>query len=247
MNSLITGSAGSIGRELIKVFPSRELDLVYGQDLRNKASCQYLFKDIDTVFHLAAYKSVPESIENPGRYYDNNLKSLINCLELSKENGIKNFIFSSSAAIYGNLNGEVKEDTIPGELLSPYARSKAMGEVICEDYRKYFNVCILRYFNPNTEGGFQKLLKNPKITIYGDGTSKRDFINVVDLVEAHKFIIGKNNTYNIGSGRGTSLNELLQDYKGEVIYEPFREGDIYQIWANTQKINSLGWYPKHLW
>ena len=114
-------------------------------------------KDIAGIIHFAALKSVPESVENPLLYYRNNLESLINLLELSNKAYIRNFVFSSSCSVYGNVSDlPVTEETQLGEAESPYARTKQIGEVIIRDYHQAQRnaggdaqqFVLLRYFNP---------------------------------------------------------------------------------------------------
>ncbi|WP_101773059.1 UDP-glucose 4-epimerase GalE [Peptostreptococcus faecalis] len=114
-----------------------------------------VFKEnkIDAVIDFAAYKSVGDSVKKPLEYYDNNLFSLLNTLKLMKKYNVNNFVFSSTASVYGNVeekNLPVKEDHIR-KTTNPYGNTKIMGEHIIEDLYnsdKKFNSIILRYFNP---------------------------------------------------------------------------------------------------
>lgn len=167
------------------------------------------------VIHFAAYKSVGESVSVPLLYHRNNLNGLINILECVKDFGVKNFVFSSSCSVYGNITKlPVTEDTVFGEAESPYARTKQLGEFIIRDFSKanpMINSMVLRYFNPAGAHHSGKLGeisfgrpiylvpvitetalgKRDKMTVFGsdydtrDGSCVRDFIHVMDLADAH--------------------------------------------------------------
>lgn len=170
--------------------------------------------DLVGIIHFAAYKSVPESVREPLKYFNNNINSLVNLLQCARENNIHNFVFSSSCSVYGNAAAlPVKEDAPWAEAESPYARTKQMGEQICRDFTvptKKINIMLLRYFNPVGAhssaiiGELQEKPENlvPIITqtaigkrrdmqVYGgdyptrDGTCVRDYIHVMDIANAH--------------------------------------------------------------
>lgn len=171
--------------------------------------------DIDCVIHFAGYKAVGESVSKPIEYYQNNLGSALNVLAIMKEKGVKNFVFSSSATVYGIPKRVPLYETDPvGEATNPYGETKVMLERILEDTAKAdpsLNVCLLRYFNPigahpsgllgeDPNGIPNNLMpyvcqvaigKRPFLRVYGDdydtvdGTGVRDFIHVVDLAKGH--------------------------------------------------------------
>ena len=186
-------------------------------DLTNKAATEQIFKDhpsITGIIHFAAYKAVGESVEKPLDYYENNLFSLINLLQLATKYNAKHFIFSSSCTVYGN------PDTIPVTELtplkaaaSPYGATKQMGETIVQDTTTAHDLSsiLLRYFNPVGAhpsiaigempiGRPQNLVpaitqtaigKLPKMQVHGtdydtrDGSCIRDYIHVCDIAHAH--------------------------------------------------------------
>lgn len=186
-------------------------------DLCDFAQTEALFKSnkIDGIIHFAAFKSVPESVSNPHKYYHNNINSLLNVLELSLKYKIENLIFSSSCSVYGNIEKmPVSEDTPLNKAVSPYAYTKQIGEQILADYtkvNKQLNVIALRYFNP--VGAHKSALigedpinpptalvpvitrvasgKMKEMSVYGDdyntrdGSCIRDYIHVSDLANAH--------------------------------------------------------------
>ena len=127
----------------------------YKVDLKDKKALFEIInkhKDAIGIIHFAAYKSVPESVEKPLKYYANNIQGLLNLLESVEKYNIPNFVFSSSCSVYGNVEKlPVDEKTPLGITESPYARTKQMGEQILIDFvtsNKKTKVILLRYFNP---------------------------------------------------------------------------------------------------
>ncbi|KAF0242581.1 MAG: UDP-glucose 4-epimerase GalE [Sediminibacterium sp.] len=193
----------------------------YSVDLKNFDETQAVFMenaDIDGIIHFAAYKAVGESVQEPIRYYENNLFGLINLLKCVQEFGVANFVFSSSCTVYGN------PDVIPVTELSaiknaesPYGATKQMGEVVIKDFTKATatNAILLRYFNPVGAhpsghigelpvGKPQNLVpaitqtaigKLPKMMVHGndydtrDGSCIRDYIHVSDIAHAHTLAV----------------------------------------------------------
>lgn len=187
------------------------LDLCDAQATRNYFKAH---QNIDGVIHFAAFKSVPESVAHPQRYYHNNLESLLNLLDGIQANGIPNLVFSSSCSVYGNIASlPVTENTPLPKPESPYAATKQMGEQILRDYVKAnpLQVIALRYFNPvgaHPSGHIGELpIERPnnlvpivtqtaiglqeKMYVWGgdyntrDGSCIRDYIHVCDVAHAH--------------------------------------------------------------
>lgn len=171
--------------------------------------------DIAGVIHFAAYKSVPESVADPHKYYHNNIESLLNILLVCQERGITNFIFSSSCSVYGNISEmPVREDSVLSVAESPYAYTKQIGERIVADHVRVqagMRAISLRYFNPagahvsglngedptdppsslvpvitRTASG-----RLPVMHVHGtdyatrDGSCIRDYVHVSDIADAH--------------------------------------------------------------
>ena len=189
----------------------------YKVDLCNLDDTEAIFlenPDIVGVIHFAAYKAVPESVQEPLMYFRNNFNSLINILQCAEEFDVDNFIFSSSCSVYGNpATLPVTEESPLIEPESPYARTKQVGEAICRDFtnlNKHFNTILLRYFNPvgaHPSGHIGELQtmpenvvpvitqtaigKRPEMTVYGtdyptrDGSCVRDYVHVCDIANAH--------------------------------------------------------------
>lgn len=197
-------------------------------DVRDKELLRSIFRegDIDGVIHFAGLKAVGESNEIPLQYYDNNLNSTIALLQIMEEYDCRNFIFSSSATVYGNPDKLPITEDFPLSVTNPYGRTKLMIEEILKDFYKVnynWNIVILRYFNPvgahpsgligeDPNGIPNNLLpyisqvavgKLDKLNIFGndydtlDGTGVRDYIHVVDLAKGHVAALQK---LKIGSG-----------------------------------------------
>jgi len=186
----------------------------------------------DAVIHFAAYKSVVESYSQPLRYYENNVGGSINLIKAIKEKGVKNIIFSSTAAVYGQAEKLPVSESSPIKPMSVYGKTKVMVENILEDaLRDGINSIRLRYFNvagadlsgmigedPSCLGNFiprifTSLIGKYDLKIYGnnyltrDGYQIRDYIHVTDLAEAHvlamKYLIQNPGTVAINLGTGS--------------------------------------------
>ena len=238
---------------------------------------------IDTIIHLAAHLNVNEAEKNKKKYNDNNVKGTYEIVKACKNSKVRNIIFSSSCSVYGSVTGSVNEKKRP-QPKGYYAYTKYKGEQIIKKYaKKYnYNYAILRYFNvagasnSNEIGeiqeshghliknlAIQSLKKKPKIFIYGknyntkDGTCIRDYIHVLDLVDAHLKslnyinINSKSLLLNCGYGKGYSVLDIVNVFKKinkkiDIIFTKKRPGDVSKIYADTSKIKkSLKWKPRH--
>jgi UDP-glucose 4-epimerase len=189
----------------------------YPVDLVDKKATEFIFKenpDIIGIIHFAAYKAVGESVEKPLDYYENNIFSLVNLLQLAVTYKVNHFIFSSSCTVYGNPTTiPVTEQTPLQTAASPYGATKQMGETIVRDTAHTYplSTILLRYFNPVGAhptsaigelpiGRPQNLVpaitqtaigKLPTMQVYGndydtrDGSCIRDYIHVCDIAHAH--------------------------------------------------------------
>lgn len=189
------------------------LEFIQG-DLQNKSDINKVFDafNIDSVIHFAALSLVGESVENPQKYYLNNVCGTINLLESMLKNNVKKIVFSSTAATYGEPKYSPIDEKHPQEPINPYGQSKLIIEKIMDDYNKAYNLrsVRLRYFNvagadPDTNIGewhniethlipniLKSTFNNGKVfEIFGndyqtkDGTCVRDYININDLIDAH--------------------------------------------------------------
>ena len=190
------------------------------------------------VMHFAAKISVGESVSNPITYYDNNFTTVLALIRAIRTYNIKNIVFSSTAAVYGNGGDKVLTEDMPLLPLSPYGKSKLMAETLIRDSSKAydFNYCIFRYFNvagaskdssigeahPNETHLIPNIINaalfGKKLTIFGndyntrDGTNLRDYVHVVDLVKAHvlgmKMLIEKKRSDIFNLGSKTGYTNL---------------------------------------
>jgi UDP-glucose 4-epimerase len=240
----------------------------------------------EAVIHFAACIEVGESVANPQKYFFNNVGGSLNLLKEMLENQVKQFVFSSSAAVYG----EPKKVPINEEALkiptNPYGETKLMVEKILEWYGKAYGLSsiALRYFNAAgaaldgslgqdypkpthliTRACEAALGKRKDFKIYGkdydtpDGTGIRDYIHVLDLAEAHVAALnflaktkGKFHAYNVGTGKGHSVLEVVKMVKriSGVNFEspvgPRREGDPARLVAQAEKIKKdFSWQPQY--
>ena len=231
-NILITGGAGYIGSHTVKLLHARGesfvvLDnlstgfresVVAGKFIEGNVGDEKLVSDIlsdfsiDTVIHFAAHTIVPESVADPLKYYSNNTCSTLNLLRCCNIAGVKNFVFSSTAAVYGEPDCGLIKESAPKNPINPYGTSKLMSEWMLADLCRASSMkhVILRYFNvagsdPEGEIGqstrkatlLTKVAcevavgKRDKLYIFGtdyptsDGTGVRDYIHVTDLASAH--------------------------------------------------------------
>lgn len=186
------------------------------QDVRDIVKLRSLFKThkIDAVIHFAALKAVGESVEQPAKYYDNNINGLLSLTQVMLENNCHHLVFSSSATVYGNPEQVPILENAPLNATNPYGKTKLIGEQILRDIEvahPKFKVSYLRYFNPvgahfsgligeNPSGVPNNLMpyitqvavgQRSHLSIYGgdwpthDGTGVRDYIHVVDLAQGH--------------------------------------------------------------
>ena len=228
----------------------------------NDVNLDELLVDVDYVFHLAAMASVPLSIDNPSECVKNNMDATIKLINACKNNNVKKIIFSSSSSVYGdNTNIPLKETEYPLPK-SPYAASKASGELFLKTYYEAYglNYISLRYFNvfgPKQDENSQyaavipnfitALLKEEQPIIYGDGEQTRDFIYIKDVVNANIKAAESdyNGIVNVASGKKTSINELYKiicetlGYDIEAKYLPERKGDIKHSLADVGNMKKI--------
>jgi UDP-glucose 4-epimerase len=236
--------ASSVSTSPFVVLSDNEINDVsfYAEDIRNKDALIDIFKgeEIDTCVHLASKISVPELITNPGDTIDVNIKGTFNVLEACSKTNVKNLVFASSSAVYGEsktLPISEKEQLDP---LSPYGASKIAGEALVASFRntgKIQNAVSIRIFNVFGEGqsfGYagvitkfaERLFAGLPPVIYGDGNQTRDFVFVDDVVSAIILSAGaadkiqeeRSSSYpssyahilNVGTGRALKIRDLAQ-------------------------------------
>lgn len=285
MRALVTGGAGFIGshiveellqsgnsvrvldnfssgkRENLAAFQG-DLEILQG-DLRDAECIKAAIRDVELVFHLAAFISVPQSMLEPGTCFEINVAGTVSLLEAARKAGVRKVVLSSSAAVYGNTDQFPTGEETPLQPASPYALSKMVNEQYARLYTKIFNlpVTALRYFNvfgprqrPDSAYAAaicifsRRLVDGEALTIYGDGRQSRDFIFVKDVVRAN-LLAAESKTageaINICTGRETSLLDLMEEMsevspvQPEVRFEAPRPGDIYRSLGNPEKAAAL--------
>ena len=232
-----------------------------------KVNLERIFEGVDYIFHMAAVTSVPQSVKDPLRSNEVNITGTLKVLEAARSCDVKKLIFSSSSAIYGETEILPISEKNPLNPLSPYAVSKATGELYCNVYSEIYNLpnISLRYFNvfgPRQDPKSQyaavipifidNLLKNKSPVIYGDGEQTRDFVSVKQVVDANILAAQSKETgsYNIGLGKSTTINQLFEIIKEslgkniEPVYREERAGEIKHSVADISKAKSIGYSPK---
>ncbi len=213
-------------------------DVVIG-DILDRTKLIQSLEDVDSVIHLAAKKAVGESVENPLKYYQNNVGGTLNLLAAMSAKSIKTLVFSSSAAVYAPNDKPAIEESDLTKPLSPYGETKLLSEQLISKVSgaERISAISLRYFNvvgsakpefgDNSKDNlvpkvFNALNSGKSPEIFGndyptkDGTCIRDYIHVGDLADAHLVALEKasneyiNEVYNVGSGTGYSVNEMME-------------------------------------
>jgi UDP-glucose 4-epimerase len=281
MRALVTGGAGFIGshiverllqdgasvrvldnfssgkRENLETFQG-DLEILEG-DLRDAEVIKAAVRDVDLVFHLAAFISVPQSMIDPETCFAVNVSGTVTLMEAARKSGVRKVVLSSSTAVYGNPEKFPTDEETPLQPLSPYALSKQVNELYARLYTRTLNlpVTALRYFNvygprqrPDSEYAAaisiftRRLVNGEPITIYGDGKQSRDFIFVKDVVCANLCAAKSDaagEAFNICTGKETSLLDLLEELseispqQPEVRFELPRPGDIYRSKGDPEK------------
>lgn len=307
MNILVIGGAGYIGSHTVNLLKkSGYTPIIYDNlskgykevaeilnvkfiegDLGDKNKLKEVFENekIEAVMHFAAFIEVGESVQKPSEYYDNNVVRVIRLLDQMVESNVKKFIFSSTAATFGEPVEDKINESHRQLPINPYGDSKLMVEKILRDYDVAYGLksVVLRYFNASgsdkdgiigeshiPETHLIPLIlqaasgKRESIKIFGDdyntkdGTCIRDFVHVYDLAKAH--ILGmekmfkeeKSLNYNLGSGEGFTVKEVIdkvkevtgKEFKVEIVEK--RAGDPAVLVADSTKAkNELGWSPEY--
>ena len=303
MNILVTGGAGYIGSHTVRaLLKAGYTPIVVDNFSRGHRSSipegvTYLEMDIadlkmvnvlqdnhiEGIMHFAAHSQVGESMVNPAIYYENNVVGSWHLIESARQAGVKHFVFSSTAAVYGEPEVVPIQEDAKLNPTNVYGRTKLMIEQTLKDYSDIYGstYVALRYFNAagadpsgaigedhTPETHLIPLVLNAalglreNITVFGtdyptaDGTCVRDYIHVNDLAQAHVLAMdylakgGASNVFNLGSGNGFSVKEIIDTAKDvtgidfPVAYGKRRAGDPGTLIASSQKIkDTLGWNP----
>ncbi|HOL21486.1 MAG TPA: GDP-mannose 4,6-dehydratase [bacterium] len=217
----------------------------------------------DAIINLAARAGVRASIKDPFVYFKANLEGTLNLLEIAKELGIKKFILASSSSVYAGEDMPFNENLPVNKPISPYAASKKAAECLCYTYHYLYNIdtTIFRFFTVYGPAGrpdmsvfkFIKLIdEGVPLTIFGDGSQKRDFTYVDDIAEGtiRGLDLSGFNIINLGGNHPYSINEMITlierelGKKAVINYKDFEKTDIVATWADIQKAKKLlGWQP----
>lgn len=238
-------------------------------DIRDRSALEKIFAgtNFDCVVHLAARAGVRPSLSEPQLYTETNINGTLNLLELARQNNIKQFVFGSSSSVYG-INAKVpfSEDDPIRQPISPYAATKGAGELLCHTYSHLYGLrCVcLRFFTvygPRQRPDlaihkFAKLISAGKpIPVFGDGTTRRDYTYVDDIIDGVMAAISYDKTnyevFNLGESRTVELNELISllekelDTHAIIDRQPSQPGDVPQTFADISKARELlGYDPK---
>jgi UDP-glucuronate 4-epimerase len=238
-------------------------------DIRNRAALEQVFErnNFDCVVHLAARAGVRPSLSEPQLYSETNINGTLNLLELARHANVKQFVFGSSSSVYG-INAKVpfSEDDPIRQPISPYAATKAAGELLCHTYSHLYGLrCVcLRFFTvygPRQRPDlaihkFARLISKGKpIPVFGDGTTRRDYTYVDDIIDGVVAAIDyeKSNyeVINLGESRTVELRELISllekelDMQATIDRQPHQPGDVPQTFADVSKARALlGYEPK---
>ena len=287
MKILVTGGAGFIGSHVVEKLVQEQCEVVIVDNLSTglqeniNKSAKFIKMDIrsnqlleiftaekfDAVIHLAAQTMVHKSLEMPDYDCDVNISGTVNILEACRKTNVKRVVFSSTAAVYGNVTTLPVVEAAPTAPTSFYGLSK----LTCEQYLALYNqlygleYVVLRYANvygerqgDGGEGGVisifaRKINQGESLLIFGDGSQTRDFIYVGDIANANYqalLTLHQNNVYNISTQTETSIHTLIE-YMSTVagkdvtkICGDLREGDIYKSsLSNAAAIVNLDWKP----
>ena len=237
-------------------------------DIRDEGKLAELFSshDFSCVVHLAARAGVRPSIKDPHIYQDVNIGGTINLLEMCREHKIASFIFGSSSSVYGD-SGKVpfSESDVLMRPISPYAASKQACELFCYTYHHLYDIHItcLRFFTvygPRQRPDmaihkFTRLIDGGKqIEIYGDGSSRRDYTYIDDIIDGVEAAVDKNLAFeviNLGESETIELNRLVSlieeniGKKAKVVRMPMQPGDVPITYADISRARKLlGYEPQ---
>lgn len=258
LDNLITGRAANLAHH------SKNHRLTLCRiDISNLEDVKAIMKGVDWVFHLAGRADVVPSIEHPLDYHRSNVDGTVNVLEAARAAGVKRFIYTASSSCYGIPDFVPTPETAEMRPQYPYALTKYLGEQYALHWNHSYKLPVvsMRLFNvygprSRTSGVYgavfgvflaQKLNGLP-FTVVGDGTQSRDFTFVSDVVEALIMAAKstlENEVLNVGQGRPSTINHLVELLKGEAVYLPKRPGEPDTTHADISKIKrTLGWEPK---
>ena len=258
-----------IKRENIREHLKDQRYKLFEADIRDRAALEEVFNDnrFDCIVHLAARAGVRPSLKEPQLYCETNIDGTLNLLDLARHHNIRQFVFGSSSSVYG-INAKVpfSENDPIRQPISPYAATKAAGELFCHTYSHLYGLrCVcLRFFTvygPRQRPDlaihkFAKLISQHKpIPVFGDGTTRRDYTYVDDIIDGVTAAIDYDQSdyevFNLGESRTVELKELIALIEKElgtkaiINREPPQPGDVPQTFADITKARRLlGYNPQ---
>lgn len=242
---------------------------LYKADLADKKALEQIFAEnkFDAAVHLAGRAGVRPSIDRPEDYVESNILGTVHLLELMKDHNVKKLVFASSSSVYGNCKEQIfSEDLKVTEPISQYAATKSAGEQFCYTYHKLYgmNIVCLRFFTvygPRQRPDlaihkFTNLIsENKPIPVFGDGTTKRDYTFIDDIVSGIRAAIAYDKTpyeiINLGGGEPVSLSRMIEviertlGKKAIIDRKPMQKGDVDKTVADIRKAERLlGYNPQ---
>lgn len=232
-------------------------------DIRDADRMAAVFADthFDCIVHLAARAGVRPSLSEPKLYAETNINGTVNLLELAREHGVKQFVFGSSSSVYGvNEKVPFAEDDPIFQPISPYAATKAAGELICHTYSHLYDIrCIcLRFFTvygarqrPDLAiHKFSQLITAGKpIEVFGDGSARRDYTYIDDIIQGVRAAMDYDRSvyeiFNLGESQTTELSELIEllerslEMNAVIDRKPMQPGDVPTTFADISKARAL--------
>ena len=253
----------SIKRDNVSAHLSNPNFSLMEADIRDADAFGKVFNETtyDCIVHLAARAGVRPSLKEPRLYVETNVNGTVNLLELARAHRVKQFVFGSSSSVYGvNPKVPFREDDPIFNPISPYAATKAAGELICHSYSHLYDMRIvcLRFFTvygarqrPDLAiHKFAKLISEGKpIPVFGDGTTRRDYTYVDDIMAGVRAAIDYDQTnyevINLGESRTVELRELISlietelGRRAQIDWQPPQPGDVPQTFADISKARKL--------
>lgn len=242
--------------------------LLVEADIRDAVALAEIFaaRKFDVIVHLAARAGVRPSLSEPKLYAETNINGTLNLLDLAREYGVRQFVFGSSSSVYGvNTKVPFAEDDRIHQPISPYAATKAAGELICHTYSHLYDIrCVcLRFFTvygarqrPDLAiHKFSRLIAEGKpIQMFGDGSARRDYTYVDDIIQGVRAAIDYDRSgyeiFNLGESQTTELKELIEllernlDMHAVIDRQPTQPGDVPVTFADISKAKELlGYAP----
>ncbi|MHC1774244.1 MAG: GDP-mannose 4,6-dehydratase [Lentimicrobium sp.] len=252
--------------EKLKSYPGFTL---FEGDIRDRKLLDHIFETEkpELVIHLAARAGVRPSIEDPELYYDVNVTGTLVLLEAMRKAALKDLLFASSSSVYGNnMKVPFSERDAVDNPISPYAATKKAGELLCYTYHHLynFNIFCLRFFTVYGPGQRpemaiqqfgRKITKGTPITLFGDGTTRRDYTFIEDIVAGILAAADKLDGYqilNLGNSDTISLIDLVRGIeetlgkKALIEWQPMQPGDVEITYADISKArNLIGYNPDY--